>query len=337
MDEKQLSGVKKAAILMVLLGDEASANIFRYLEEEEVQEITKEIARLGNINQEIADGVIDDYYKMTLARAYLLQGGSDYARKLLVKAFGEATSKKLLERVTLALQSGSAGFDNLEKADPAQLSKFIQKENPQTIALVLAHFRTSQAAALLNSLPAEMRGDVVMRMANLEQISPEIISKITSTLSQRLESMGDFSRESYGGVRAVAELINCLDSNTSSAILGKIEDNNPNLALTIRNLMFVFDDILLIDDAGMREIIQGIDKKTLTVALKGTSEQLKKQFYKYMSARAVEMLKEDMDVLGAVKIKDVEGAQQEIVAVIRKLDQDGVINIRGGGSEEYIS
>jgi flagellar motor switch protein FliG len=337
MEEKQLSGIKKAAILMVLLGDEPSASMFRYLEEEEVQEISKEIARLGQINQETADSVLDDYYKMSLARTYLLQGGTDYARKCLVKAFGEVASRKLLDRVTLALQSGSAGFDNLERADPAQLSRFIQKENPQTIALVLAHFKTSQAAALLNSLPAEMRGDVVMRMANLEQISPEIISKITSTLSQRLESMGDFNRESYGGIRAVAELINCLDSNTSSAILEKIESDNPNLALSIRNLMFVFDDILLIDDAGMREILQGVDKKILTIALKGTSEELKKQFYRYMSTRAVEMLKEDMEVLGAVKIKDVEAAQQEIVAVIRKLDQDGAINLRGGGTEEYVS
>jgi flagellar motor switch protein FliG len=337
MEDRQLSGVKKAAILMVLLGDEASASLFRFLQEEEVQDITKEIARLGKISQETADGVLDDYYQMSLARTYLLQGGADYARKLLVKAFGEAASRKLLDRVTLALQSGDAGFDTLERADPAQLSKFIQKENPQTIALVLAHFKTSQGASLLNSLPAEMRGDVLMRMANLEQISPEIISKITSVLSQRLESMGDFSRESYGGVRAVAELINCLDSNASSAILEKIENSDPNLALTIRNLMFVFDDILLIDDTGMREIIQGVDKKTLTLALKGTSEELKKQFYRYMSARAVEMLKEDMDVLGAVKIKDVEGAQEEIVALIRKLDQDGVINIRGGSEEEYVS
>jgi flagellar motor switch protein FliG len=336
-EEKQISGVKKAAILMVLLGDETSASLFRYLEEEEVQEITKEIARLGQINQDTADSVLDDYYKMTLARSYLMQGGADYARKLLVKAFGEITSRKLLDRVTLTLQSGSAGFGSLEKADPAQLSKFIQKENPQTIALVLAHLKANQAAALLNSLPAELRGEVVMRMASLEQISPEIIAKINTVLSQRLESMGDFSRETYGGIRAVAELINKLDSNTSGAILEKIESNNPNLALSIRNLMFVFDDILLIDDAGMREVIQGIDKKTLTVALKGTSEELRKQFYRHMSQRAVEMLKEDMEVLGAVKIKDVEAAQQEIVAVIRKLDQDGTISLRGGGSEEYVN
>ena len=337
-ETQSISGVQKAAILMVLLGDETSANLFRYMAEDEIQEITREISRLGRIDPQTADNVLDDYYKMTLARSYLMQGGTEYARKLLVKAFGTEASKKLLDRAMMAIQGGAAGFDSLEKADPAQLSRFIQSENPQTIALILAHLRTNQAAALLNSLPAELRGEVVMRMASLEQISPEIISKITNTLSQRLESIGDFSRESYGGVRAVAELINRLDSNTSVAILEKIENENPNLALSIRNLMFVFEDILLIDDVGMREIAQNIDKKTLTIALKGTSEELRRQFYRYMSQRAVEMLKEDMDVLGPVKVRDVEAAQQEIVAVIRKLDQDGVINIRGGSrAEEYVN
>jgi len=335
--EEQLPGIRKAAILMVLLGDETSANLFRFLQEEEVQEITKEISRLGRIEPQAADSVLDDYYKMTLARSYLMQGGTDYARKLLFKAYGPDLSRRLIERVTLALQSGTVGFDSLQKADPAQLSKFIQNEHPQTIALVLAHLNTDQAAALLNSLPAQLRGDVVLRMANLEQISPEIISKITSNLSQKLQALGDVSRESYGGIRAVAELVNRLDANVSVAILEKIENDNPNLALSIRNLMFTFDDILLIDDAGMREIIQRVDKKTLTVALKGVSEEMKKQFFRYMSTRAVEMLKEDMDVLGPVKIKEVEAAQQEIVATVRKLDQEGVISIKGGGSDEYVN
>jgi flagellar motor switch protein FliG len=335
--EDQVPGIRKAAILMVLLGDETSANLFRFLQEDEVQEITKEIARLGRIEPHAADSVLDDYYKMTLARSYLMQGGTDYARKLLIKAFGPEVSRRLLDRVQLALTSGTIGFDSLQKADPAQLSKFIQNEHPQTIALVLAHLNTTQAAALLNSLPAQLRGDVVMRMANLEQISPEIISKITSNLSQKMQALGDVSRESYGGIRAVAELINRLDSSISVAILEKIENDNPNLALSIRNLMFTFDDILLIDDAGMREIIQRVDKKTLTIALKGVSEEMKKQFFRYMSQRAVEMLKEDMEVLGPVKIKEVEASQQEIVAVVRKLDQDGVISIKGGGSDEYVS
>jgi len=332
-----MPGIRKAAIFLVLLGDEAAANLFRYLSEEEVQEISKEISRLGKIEPESADLVLDDYYKMTLARTYLARGGVEFAKKLLLKAFGADTSRKLLERVSASLQSSLAGFDYLQKADPQQVSRFIQNEHPQTIALVLAHMDSEKAAALLSTLPAELQADVVMRIAKLEQISPEIIGKISGILAQKLQSLGEISRESRGGVRAVAELINRLDTKASAAILEKVESENPDLALGIRNLMFVFDDILLIDDMGMREIVQRIDKKTLTMALKGTSEELKNQFFRNMSQRAVAMLREDMEVLGPVKIKDVEAAQQEIVMVIRKLDEDGVLSIKGSASEEYVT
>lgn len=332
-----MPGIRKAAIFLVLLGDEAAANLFRYLSEEEVQEISKEISRLGKIEPETADLVLDDYYKMTLARTYLARGGVEFAKKLLLKAFGADTSRKLLERVSASLQSSLAGFDYLQKADPQQVSRFIQNEHPQTIALVLAHMDSEKAAALLSTLPAELQADVVMRIAKLEQISPEIIGKISGILAQKLQSLGEISRESRGGVRAVAELINRLDTKASAAILEKVESENPDLALGIRNLMFVFDDILLIDDMGMREIVQRIDKKTLTMALKGTSEELKNQFFRNMSQRAVAMLREDMEVLGPVKIKDVEAAQQEIVMVIRKLDEDGVLSIKGSASEEYVT
>jgi flagellar motor switch protein FliG len=331
-----IPGVRKAAVFMVLLGDEASANLFRYLSEDEVQEISKEISRLGKIEPETADQVLDDYHKMTLARHYFARGGAEYTKKLMVKAFGAEASKRLLDRVAASLESSTSGFDYLQKADPQQLSRFIQSEHPQTIALVLAHLDSDKAAALLSSLPADLQGDVVVRMAGLEQISPEIVTKISGVLAQKIQSLGEISRESRGGVRAVAELINRLDTKASGAILEKVESDNPDLALGIRNLMFVFDDILLIDDVGMREIIQRIDKKTLTIALKGTSEELKNQFFRNMSHRAVEMLREDMEVLGPVKIRDVETAQQEIVMVIRKLDEDGVLSIKGSASEEFV-
>jgi len=330
-------GARKAAILMVLLGDEASAGIFRFLQEDEVQEISKEISRLGEINLQVADGVLEDFYRLSVAQNFLARGGPEFAKKLLVKAFGTESSKKLLDYLNISMQSTLVGFDNLQKADPVQLSKFIQSEQPQTIALVLAHLNSSQAAALLSSLPAGLRADVVMRMANLEQISPDVISKITSILEQKLRSLGDFSRESYGGIRAVAELINRMETKSAAAILEKIETENPALALSIRNLMFVFDDVLLIDDQGMREILQRVDKKALTVALKGTSEDLRNQFFRNMSSRAVEMMKEDMEVLGPVKVKDVENAQQQIVSIIRKLDESGVISLKGGGGDEYIN
>jgi flagellar motor switch protein FliG len=321
---------------MVLLGDEASAGVFRFMQEDEIQEISKEISRLGEINPEVADGILEDFYRLTLAQTFLARGGPEFAKKLLVKAFGMDASKKLLDYLNISLQSTLVGFDNLQKADPTQLSKFIQSEQPQTIALVLAHLNSSQAAALLGTLPAPLRADVVMRMANLEQISPDVISKITTILEQKLRSLGDFSRESYGGIRAVAELINRMETKAAAAILEKVESDNPGLALNIRNLMFVFDDVLLIDDQGMREILQRVDKKALTVALKGTGEELRNQFFRNMSSRAVEMLREDMEVLGPVKVRDVETAQQQIVAVVRKLDESGVIKLKGGG-DEYIN
>jgi len=322
---------------MVLLGDEASAGVFRFMQEDEIQEISKEISRLGEINPEVADGILEEFYRLTLAQTFMARGGPEYAKKLLVKAFGIDSSKKLLDYLNISLQSTLVGFDNLQKADPVQLSKFIQSEQPQTIALVLAHLNSSQAAALLGSLPSALRADVVMRMANLEQISPDVISKITSILEQKMRSLGDFSRESYGGIRAVAEVINRMETKAAAAILEKVESENPALALSIRNLMFVFDDVLLIDDQGMREILQRVDKKALTIALKGTSEELRNQFFRNMSARAVEMMREDMDVLGPVKVKDVETAQQQIVSVVRKLDESGVISLKGGGGDEYIN
>jgi len=322
---------------MVLLGDEASANLFRFMSEDEVQGVTREIALLGKIEPETADKVLEDYYKMTLARNFLARGGVDYAKKLLHKAFGGDTSKKLLDRVSMSLQGTMAGLDYLQKADPQQISRFIQSEHPQTIALLLAHMEAEKAATLLILLPPELQADAITRMASLEQISPEIVGKISGVLAQKLQSMGELSRESRGGVRAVAELINRLDTKASSAILEKIEEGNPDLALNIRNLMFVFDDILLIDDMGMREIIQRVDKRTLTVALKGTSEELRNQFFRNMSQRAVTMLKEDMEVLGPVRIREVEAAQQEIVMVIRKLDEDGVLSIKGTAAEELVT
>jgi len=322
---------------MILLGDEASAGVFRHLQEDEIQEISKEISRLGDVTPEIADEVFDEFHRLSMAQAFLARGGPDYAKKLLNKAFGNEASK-LIEVLNASLQTSMAGLDHLQKADPVQLSRFMQSEQPQTIALVLAHLSNTQASALLSSLPQNLQADVVMRMANLEKISPDVIGKITAVLEQKIRSLGDdVSRESYGGVRAVAELINRIDVKTAAEILEKVEEEKPELALTIRNLMFVFDDVMLIDPAGIREILQRVDKKTLALALKGTNEELRSQFFKNMSGRAVEMMKEDMDVLGPVKLKDVETAQQQIVAIVRTLDESGVISIKGSGSDEYVS
>jgi flagellar motor switch protein FliG len=273
---------------------------------------------------------------MSMAQDYVLKGGIEYAKKILVGAFGPEAAKRILDRLMKQLGSEAASFDALQKADPQQLAKFIHSEHPQTIALILSHLNPSQAAGLLFSLPVEIRADVALRMANLEQITPEIITKIAAIIGQKLKALGELSRESYGGVRAVAEMFNRLDSGTSKEILDSIENTDTNLAETIRHLMFVFEDLLLIDPNGIKEVLGRIDRKILTVALKGTSEQLKNHFLQCMSQRGAEMLREDMDALGPVKIKEVESSQQQIIAVVRQLETEGVISLKGAVGEQYV-
>ena len=332
----KLTGMQKAAVLMVTLGDETAAGIFKYLEEDEIQTISREIAITKHVQPEIAEEVMEEFHTMTQARSYISQGGIEYAKKLLIKSVGPEVARKIIDRLVKALES-SAGFTSLERANPQQLSKFIQNEHPQTIALILAHLNASQAAELISSLPEALRSDVAMRMASLQEISPEVVRRISLILEQKLEALGSFATEAYGGVRAVAELFNRMDRNTGRAVLEKIETENPQLAASIRDLMFVFDDILLIDDNGITEILKRADKKTLTIALKGTSEELQNQFFRNMSSRAVELMKEEMEFMGPVKLKDVEKSQHEVVEIVRQLEEEGVISIGGGGGEDYVT
>jgi flagellar motor switch protein FliG len=332
----KLSGSKKAAILTVYIGDALSAEILKELDEEEVSDIGREIARLQNITAEDGEQVLEEFYQLAMAQDYVLKGGVDYARKILTKAFGPDSARKILDRLLKQLGADAANFDALQKADPQQLAKFIHNEHPQTIALVLSHLNPSQAAGLLFSLPIDLRADVALRMANLDQISPDIISKIASIIGQKLKSLGEMSRESYGGVRAVAEMFNRLDSSCSKDILENIEGSDPTLAETIRHLMFVFEDLLLIDQNGIKEILGRIDRKILTVALKGTSDQLKEHFLESMSQRGAEMLREDMEALGPIKIKEVESAQQQIISVVRQMEGEGAISLKGAVGEQYV-
>lgn len=332
----KLNGTQKAAVLMVALGDDAASSIFKYLEEDEIQSISKEIALTRHVTPEVSDEVMEEFHTMSLAKSYITQGGIEFAKKLLIKSVGPETARKIIDRLTKALES-SAGFSSLERANPQQLSKFIQSEHPQTIALILAHLNTTQAAELIASLPEVLRADVAMRMANLQEISPEVVRRISLILEQKLEALGTFSTEAYGGVRAVAELFNRMDRTTGRVVLEKIENENPQLAASIRDLMFVFDDILLIDDLGISEILKRADKKVLTIALKGTSEELRNQFFRNMSSRAVEMMKEEMEFMGPIKLKDVEKAQHEVVEIVRQLEEEGVVSIGGGGGEDYVS
>jgi flagellar motor switch protein FliG len=334
--EEAIPSLRKAAMLLVVLGEQSSAELLQQLSEDDVQKVSREVARITAITGDQSEIVLQEFHHLATAGDYVARGGVDYARKLLMRAFNPDVAKRLLDRLTKALGSEAASFDAIQKADPQQLAKFIHSEHPQTIALVLSHLNSTQAAALLNSLPPGLRSDVAQRMASLDQISPEVILKIIGVIGQKLKTLGEFSRESYGGVRAVAEMLNRLDSASSREILTHIDQQDSNLAETIRHLMFVFEDLLLIDPMGLKEVLAKIDRKVLTVALKGTSEQLRTQILGSMSQRGADMLREDMDALGPIKIKDVEAAQQQIIAIVRQLESEGVLSLKGTVGEQYV-
>jgi flagellar motor switch protein FliG len=331
------TGLKKAAILLVTLGEEASSKILKTFSEDEVHILGREVARLQHVSTESSEKILEEFYQMSVAHDYVLKGGVEYARNMLINAFGPEQARSLLDRLMKTIGSDAANFDALQKADPLQLAKFIHSEHPQTIALILSHLKSSQAAALLSSLPAEMRPDVALRMAHLDQISPDIIARIATIIGQKLKALGELNRESYGGIHAVAEMFNRLDAGSSKEILDNIEVQDPSLVETVRHLMFVFEDLLTVDSNAIKEILSRVDRKMLTLALKGTSENLRNHFLGNMSQRGAEMLREEMDTMGPVKIKDVEGAQQQIISVVRQLENEGVISMKGGGGgEQYV-
>lgn len=332
---ESLTGKQKAAVLLIVLGEEVASEVFKRLDDDEVQDISKEISIMGAIPADVSDAVIEEFYHLTLAKEYMSIGGIEYAKKLLIKSLGAEEARKIIDRLVKLLEK-SAGFSSLEKINPQQLSKFIQNEHPQTIALILAHLSASQAAELISALPEDMRTEIVIRMANLEEISPEIVKKIAGVLIKKLEALGSYSLEEYGGVKAVSELFNRMDRRASRNVLEQIESRDPELAASIRDLMFVFEDILLIDDQGIMEILKRVDKKSLALSLKGSNEELKTKFFRNMSQRASEMLKEEMEYLGPIRVKDVEKAQHEIVEIVRSLEEEGVIVIGGAGGDEYV-
>ena len=331
-------GSRKAAIFCVAIGEDLASEIFKYLEEDEVQMVSRELAGLHRVPSETTDEVIEEFQQLLVAQTYVATGGVDYAKRLLVKTYGPEIAKRLLDRITRSLEA-TAGFEALQKVDPQQLSKLFQNEHPQTIALVLAHLDASTAAATLENLPEHQRPDIALRMSSLQAISQDVIRRVSVVLDQKLKSVGDYSRQAVGGVRAVAEMCNRLDRETARKMLEEIEATSPDLALEIRNRMVTFDDLLLVDDIGIREILQRVDKKVLTLALKGTMPELQQRFFSNMSTRAVEMMKEEMDYLGQVRVKDVSNAQREVVDILRDLDDKGIVSLSGtsNGEEVYVS
>ena len=330
-------GAHKAAILLVLLGEDAASQIYRHLPPGEVEQITQEIARMQAVDAATALAVLEEFERLVMAGDYLAQGGAEYANKLLIKAFGADGAKELLRQASANAEVNSGRLESLRKADP-QLAKFIEGEHPQTIALILAHLEAKQASVLLMRLPEELRAEAVKRLAQLRQFSPEMAQRVSLVLHKRLESLGEQSRRAYAGLRGVADLMNRLELNTAKTILEGIEKEDPKLALSIRNLMFTFEDLLTVPEAGIRELLGQMDKKTLATGLRGASEELKNYIFKSMSSRAVEMLKEDMEVLGPVRSRDVHKAQLEAVAVARKLEAEGKITLSQEAAEdEYVT
>jgi len=332
----ELNGVRKAAILLVLLGEEAAAAIYRHLSQTQLQRLTQEIRELSGVKPEMAAEVLEEYNRLSLAREYVSQGGEGYARTLLVKAFGNEGAKTLLEQVNRAQVLTANQMDALQKANPKELARFLESEQPQTIAMVLAYLDAKSASAVLMRLPEGLRVEAVKRLALLRNFSPEMAQKVTVVLHQRLQNMGEQSRRVFPGFKSAADLMNRLEPEMMKSVLESIEADDAKLALNIRNLMFTYDDLLTVPENSIRELVSRLDKKVLTLALKGSSEEMRNHLMKAISARAYEMLKEDMEVMGPVRSREVNKAKEEVVAVARQLEAEGKILLKAEGGDEYV-
>jgi len=332
-----LTNAKKAAILLALLGDEASTEICKHLAKDELRLLAQEISDLDEISAETATQVLQEYYGMTQPSSFgsVAQGGPAYATRLVVNALGPEGSRPLVENVIRAKEMAAQNLEALDRADPKQLAKLLQEEHPQTIALVLAHLRPSVTKAVLMILPDEMRANAVKRLAQMQNFSPEILRRVCERLRGKLKTGGTESdRRAYGGIKTAADLLNRLDGKVTTSILEAIEKDNESLAVTIRNQMFTFEDFVQVADVGMRELLSQIDKKSLAMSLKNASEAVQNRFYSCMSSRAVEMMKEDSEALGPLKAKDIAQAQAEIIVIARKLESEGKISLKNEEGEE---
>ncbi|MGH9586252.1 MAG: flagellar motor switch protein FliG [Acidobacteriaceae bacterium] len=323
-----MPGVRKAAILMVAVGDELGKKIIQNLPEADVQRVTEELANLKNISPNLSFEIVEEFFEMLETQQYMMHGGLDYATRLLVDSFGKQRAEDLLALVKRAQEASQGNLAMLQRVDPAQLGKFLNGEHPQTVALVLAHLDPRRASQVLDSLGPDRRVEAVRRLAAMRQFSPEMAQKVAFILHRRLENVGDSSRKAYSGFKAVADLLNRQDSEQAKKILEQIEDSDPEMALNIRNLMFTFEDLVTIPAASMREIVSLTDKRVLALALRNARDDLKAYVFRAMSSRAVDMLKEDMEVLGPVRTREVTGAQQEILNLARRLETEGKIILK---------
>ncbi len=332
-----LTGLRKAAILLVAVGEELAGEILRALPEMDVQRLTEELADLRGISPELSAEVMEEFWEMLETQGFVMHGGLDYASRLLMETFGKERADDLLMLVRRSQEAAQGNLAKLQRTDPQQLGKLLDSEHPQTIALVLAHLDPRRASLVLDNLSEEHKVVSIQRLAEMRQFSPEMAQKVAHILHRRLESMGDTARKSYSGFKAVADLLNRLNAEESKKILETIEDGQPELALSIRNLMFTFEDLVTVPPATIREVVSGVDKRQLAMALRGTNDELRAQIFKSMSSRAVEMLKEDMDVLGPVRSREVAQAQQEILNLARRLEAEGKVVLKLETGDEMLA
>ncbi|MGB9791394.1 MAG: flagellar motor switch protein FliG [Thermacetogeniaceae bacterium] len=331
---KTLTGKQKAAILLISLGPEISAQIFKHLQEEEIEQLTLEIANIRKVPPEKRDEVFQEFYQMCLANEYITQGGINYAREILEKALGAQKAAEIINRLTASLQVRP--FDFIRKADPSQLLNFLQGEHPQTIALILAYMDPEQAASVLSALPAESQAEVARRLALMDRTSPEILREVEKVLERKLSTVVTQDYTKAGGVNSLVEILNRVDRATEKTIIETLEVQDPELAEEVKKRMFVFEDIVQLDDRAVQLVLREVDSHDLALALKGASEEVMKKIENNISKRAAQMLREDIEYMGPVRLRDVEDAQQRIVAVIRRLEEQGQIFITRGGRDEII-
>ncbi|NMB15736.1 MAG: flagellar motor switch protein FliG [Firmicutes bacterium] len=329
-----MTGKEKAAVLLVSLGPELSSQVFRHLQEEEIEELTYEIASLDKVMPEIREKVAVEFSQLAQARRYITQGGIEQAKEILEKALGAQKATEIIQRLTASLQVRP--FDFARKTDPAQLLNFIQHEHPQTISLILAYLHPEQAAIILSALPGESQVEVAKRLAILDRTSPEVLEEIEATLEKKLSSFATQDFTMAGGLETAVGILNRVDRSTEKTIMEALEEDDPELAEEIKKRMFVFEDIVTLDDRSIQRVLREVDSRELALALKAASEEVAARIYKNMSKRAADMMKEDIEYMGPVRLRDVEEAQQKIVSIIRKLEEAGEIIVARGGEDEII-
>ena len=330
----ELSGKQKAAILLISLGPDISAQVFKSFKEEEMEKLTLEIANQRRVTQEQKDKVIAEFHQMCVAKDFITSGGIDYAREILEKAVGSDKAVAIINRLTSSLQIRP--FDFARKTDPSQLLNFIQNEHPQTLALIMAYLQPEQAAAIISALPPERQAEVARRIATMDRTSPDVIKDVERILERKLSSMTSQDFTAAGGVDSIVEVLNRVDRTTERTIIENLEIQHPELAEEIKKRMFVFEDIVLLDDRSLQLVLRQVESKDLALSLKASSSEVSEKVFRNMSKRAAEMLKEEIQYMGPVRIRDVEESQQKIVNVIRSLEESGEIVVSRGKGDEII-